>query len=92
MTSERSQAYGRVLQTLADIGPTKLLPDEQDRVRATADSLLFCEDADDGAAVEAIGEIRALLDHLVGSDRWTEERADQLALDLLMCGPVAAVV
>ena len=26
MTNERTQAYGRVVQTLDELGPTKLLP------------------------------------------------------------------
>ena len=55
MTSERSQAYGRVAHTLADLGPTKLLADEQRRVREAADTLLFCEDARDETAVALLG-------------------------------------
>ena len=32
MTNERTQAYGRVVQTLDELGPTKLLPAEQARI------------------------------------------------------------
>jgi hypothetical protein len=44
MTSERSQAYGRVMRTLEDVGPAKLLDAERERVRAAADTLFFAED------------------------------------------------
>ena len=40
MTSERTQAYGRVVKTLEDLGPAKLQPAEQDRVRDAADQLV----------------------------------------------------
>lgn len=33
----------------------------------------------------------ALCGHLVASDRWTAERAAELAHDLLACGPLAPV-
>lgn len=91
MTSERSQAYGRVTQTLAELGPTKLLTDEQRRVREAADTLLFCEDAHDDTAVAALADVRAVIDHLVASDRWSEERAGRLADDITACGPVLPV-
>src|SRR3712207_7704469 len=44
MTSERSEAYGRVMKALRDLGPSKLLPNEVERLRDAADVLLFCED------------------------------------------------
>ncbi len=44
MTNERTQAYGRVVQTLAELGPTKLLPGEQARIRDAADTLIFACD------------------------------------------------
>jgi hypothetical protein len=47
MTSERTQAYGRVIRTLEDLGPAKLLPAEQDRIRDAADNLIFAADIDD---------------------------------------------
>ena len=37
MTSERTQAYGRVIKTLEDLGPSKLQPVEQERIRDAAD-------------------------------------------------------
>ena len=89
MNSERTQAYGRVVKTLEDLGPTKLQPAEQDRVREAADTLIFAADLDE--AREAMADVDVLAEHLVASDRWSEERAKQLVDDLLACGPVTAV-
>ena len=89
MTSDRTQAYGRVIKTLEDIGPAKLQPAEQDRIREAADTLIFAADLDEAHA--SFADVEALVEHLVGSGRWTSERADQLAADLLACGPVTPV-
>ncbi|MBX5442439.1 MAG: hypothetical protein IRZ32_13055 [Solirubrobacteraceae bacterium] len=88
MTSERAQAYGRVTATLAEVGPTKLQPAEQDLLRESADTLLFCEDITaDPAAQEALDAVEELLDRLVVTGRWTAERADRLRADVEACGP-----
>lgn len=79
------------MHTLADIGPTKLLADEQDLVRETADVLFFCESASDEAAIGALEQMLGTLEQLVESGRWTEERAGELARDLEACGPGALV-
>ena len=71
MTSDRSQAYGRVMQTLAELGPAKNMADD--------------------AAVVATREARSVIDNLVDSGRWSEERAHRLADDLAACGPLAPV-
>ena len=89
MTSERTQAYGRVMKTLDDLGPSKLQPAEQERIRDAADNLIFAADLDDARA--ALSDVEALTEHLVASGRWTSERAEQLAADLVACGPVAPV-
>ena len=89
MNSERTQAYGRVVKTIEDLGPTKLQPAEQDRVREAADILIFAADLEEARA--AMADVDALAEHLVASDRWSEERAKQLVDDLLACGPVTAV-
>jgi hypothetical protein len=89
MTSERTQAYGRVIKTLEDLGPSKLQPAEQDRIRDAADNLIFAADLDE--ARTALMDVEALAEHLVASGRWTSERADQLASDLVACGPVTPV-
>lgn len=89
MTSERAQAYGRVVKTLDDIGAVKLLPDEERRIRDAADTLLFCDSPDAPGARDALADIEALARHLADADRWTEERARTLADDVVGCGPVA---
>ena len=89
MNTERTQAYGRVVKTLEDLGPTKLQPAEQDRVREAADTLIFASGIDETRA--AMADVDALVEHLVASERWSDERARQLVDDLLACGPVTAV-
>jgi polyhydroxyalkanoate synthesis regulator phasin len=89
MNTERTQAYGRVVKTLEDLGPAKLQPAEQERVREAADTLIFAADLDEARAV--MDDVDTLAEHLVASDRWSEERARQLVDDLLACGPVTAV-
>jgi hypothetical protein len=85
MTNERTQAYGRVVQTLAELGPTKLLPAEQARIRDAADTLIFASDLDE--AQDALRDMGALTEHLLASGRWLEERIDMLVANLLACGP-----
>ena len=89
MTSERTLAYGLVVKTLGDLGPAKLQPAEQDRIRAAADTLIFAAEPED--ARTALEDIEELVEHLAGSGRWTPERAQQLLDDLTACGPVAPV-
>ena len=89
MNTERTQAYGRVVRTLEDLGPTKLQPAELDRVRDAADTLIFASGIDETR--EPMADIDSLAEHLVASDRWSDERATQLVEDLLACGPVTAV-
>jgi hypothetical protein len=88
MSPERTQAYGRVMHTLNELGPSKLLADEQDRVRDAADTLIFAADLiEDPTAVEALGDVEALCVSLVQSGRWTEITAARLSKDLRECGP-----
>jgi hypothetical protein len=89
MNTERTYAYGRVVRTLEDLGPTKLQPAEQDRIREAADTLIFAADLEEARA--ALEDVDALAEHLVASDRWSEERAKQLVDDVLACGPVTTV-
>jgi hypothetical protein len=88
MNSERSQAYGRVMKMLTDLGPAKLHADEQELIRETADILLFSEDASAGEAFARVDELAA---RLVDSDRLLPETADQLLADLEGCGPATAI-
>ena len=89
MNAERTQAYGRIVKTLDEIGATKLQPAERNRVRDAADTLIFAAGLDE--ARTAMADMDSLAEHLVASDRWSEERARQLVDDLLACGPVTAV-
>ncbi|MBO0768757.1 MAG: hypothetical protein J2O48_08760 [Solirubrobacterales bacterium] len=92
MSPERTDAYRRVLQVLEDLGPSKLQDDEVDRIRYAADSLVLTTDLDSDDAIEAIAEIRLMLDHLVDSGRWSQESADKLNDDILACGPQRELV
>ena len=88
MTSERTIAYRRVLSTLEDLGPSKLLPDEQERIRFAADTLIFCSRLDgDDAALEALRDIESLCRALIDSGRWEPATAAQLERDVAHCGP-----
>ena len=90
MTADRARAYRRVVTTLADLGPSKLLPDEQERIREAADRLVFARDlAHDDEAQAALLDVAGLSRHLVESGRWEQERAARLADDVWACGPGA---
>ena len=89
MTSERSQAYGRVMRILEDLGPAKLHDSERERVRAAADTLIYAEDLGvDDEAREAVSDMTALARHLVESERWLDDSARRLLEDVLACGPL----
>ena len=90
MNAERTQAYGRIVKTLEEIGPVKLLDTEQARIRDAADTLIFASDGEDGVR-SSIDDIQALADHLVESGRWSYERATALVDDIADCGPLAPV-
>jgi hypothetical protein len=88
MTRDRALAYRRVVQTLSDMGPAKLWPDEQACIRAAADTLLFCTDLtrDDDAQV-ALAAVAILSDDLIDAERWSPGRAQRLLDDIWACGP-----
>jgi hypothetical protein len=86
MTPARSQAYGRVMKALEDLGPAKLHDLERQRVRNAADALLFAAERDEAAA-EAAVEVVHLMHALVESGRWTADTASRLAADVAACGP-----
>jgi hypothetical protein len=90
MNSDRTQAYSRIVKTLEDLGPAKLLAGEQIRIRDAADTLIFASDADH-AVLAAHEDVRTLAEHLVKSGRWTVERAATLVDDIASCGPLAPV-
>jgi hypothetical protein len=93
MSPERTSAYRRVTQTLAELGPSKLWDGEQDRIRFAADSLIFCADLEaDEAARNALTDVDLLVLDLVESGRWTRPTADRLSGDLRACGPAEVAV
>jgi hypothetical protein len=88
MTPDRAQAYGRVVRTVGEIGPSKLLPVERDRIRAAADLLLFARNVSgDDEARDALLDVDDLCRHLADSGRWEPTTADRLAHDLFACAP-----
>jgi len=86
MTADRARAHARVTKTLRDLGPAKLLPAEQARIRLAADTLVFSAEPGAGT-LAARADVTALCRHLAGSGRWLPERADELLADLWACGP-----
>ena len=92
MTSERAQAYGRLMQTVGTEGSEALTADEQALVREAADALIFCEDLSwDDEARDGLTRTGDLAGDLVGSGRWGPDRAEQLLRDIECCGPMAPV-
>jgi hypothetical protein len=87
MSPERTHAYRRVIHTLNELGPSKLLGGEQDRIRLAADNLIFSSDLMDGSAREALDDAQSLCRDLVESGRWEQVTATRLANDLNDCGP-----
>ena len=87
MSPERTKAYKRVMRTLSDLGPSKLLTGEQDRIRAAADTLIFSGHGDEQTIDDALADADALCHDLVASGRWEPVTAQRLAHDLHDCGP-----
>ena len=79
MSSRRSRTSGR----------RSCSRSEQERIREAADNLIFAADLDEARA--SLIDVEELAEHLVASGRWTTERAEELASDLIACGPVAPV-
>jgi hypothetical protein len=76
------------MHTLSELGPSKLLDGEQERIRAAADSLIFSSEVvGDIAAQEALDDVERLCHALVESGRWEQVTAGRLAGDLSACGP-----
>lgn len=88
MNHERAHAYRRVMKTLEDLGPSKLLDGEQDRIRYAADNLILSRNlAADASALDALGDVERLCRALIDSGRWEEASAKRLSDDVLACGP-----
>jgi hypothetical protein len=92
LSPERTQAYRRVLDTLGELGPSKLRGEEQERIRFAADTLIFSSNlAEDSAACDALEDAGKLCAALVESGRWERVTAARLANDLSECGPEPTV-
>jgi hypothetical protein len=88
MSPERTQAYRRVMRTIDELGPSKLLGSEQDRIRHAADNLIFSSDlASDEPALDALRDIDELCAALIESGRWETVTAERLDSDVRACGP-----
>ena len=91
MTPERAHAYQRVMPTLNEMGPSKLLGDQQERIREAADHLIFSRDlAQDALARQGDGDIEQLCRALVDSAAWEQAAAMRLANDASQGGPTPA--
>ena len=86
MDNARSQAYGRVVKTLDELGNIKLTVDEAQIIRSAADALFF-----DGDGYDELAAVEDLVQQLVDSDRWTAESGHRLVDDVAACGPSAGV-
>jgi hypothetical protein len=92
MTSERACAYRAVAGILRELGPAKLMPAEQQRIREAADALIFSDSlVTDEAAQDAVRDIGALCRHLLESERWSARRVAELLDAVQACGPVHAL-
>ena len=90
MTTDRANAYSRVATILRELGPAKLTPSEQQRIRDSADTLLFAASLlSDERAQDAVRDIGALGRHLVDTGRWSSRRAGHLLDAVWACGPAA---
>lgn len=86
MDNIRSEAYGRVVKTLAETGAVELTADEQQTVRTAADALLF-----EGDGYDELAAVEDLVQQLVDAGRWPAPRGRQLVDDVAACGPSAGV-
>jgi hypothetical protein len=92
MTSERAQAYGRLMRRLRSSGRSELLPHEEEQIREAADALLFSDgDRDDEHTLDSLACAVRLIEALVRVGRWHEAPAQMMLRDLQACGPLAPV-
>jgi hypothetical protein len=81
------------MKTLEDMGPSKLLDQEQQRIRYAADNLIFSTDlTTDTEALDALEDVSSLCRTLIDSGRWEQVSADRLAEDVYQCGPAAPAI
>lgn len=86
MTSQQADAYLKVADVLDKEHGVTLRPVEAEAIRAAADALFF----DEPDLREARDAAQDVLDALVDSGRWSEDRAATMAAWLDSCGALAA--
>jgi hypothetical protein len=81
------------IQTLKEMGPSKLLlGEERERIRFAADNLIFSRDlAQDALAREGMADIERLCRALADSGRWEHAAAMRLANDVSHAGPACSL-
>lgn len=89
MSPKRSHAYGRVMHTLDELGPSKLLREEQDRIRYAADNLIFSGDQAGDETTAALADALQLCEALVQSGRWEQVTAARVEDDISACGQLS---
>lgn len=90
MTSDRAQAYGRVVKAVDEL---HLTAEEKAVIRQAADAMLFAEEVEPGGeARESLQELRDLFDTLVDAERISPDTGGSLLADVEDCGPLAAPV
>lgn len=81
------------MNTLEEVGPSKLLEPEQQRIRYAADNLIFSTDLNrDLEARAALEDIQSLCRALVASGRWEQAPATRLIEDVSHCGPAVPAI
>jgi hypothetical protein len=91
MTSDRAQHYAALMTFLRDIGPAKLQPAEQDRVREAADTVVLAGAWDD-AVERALEDVDDLAERLVDGGRWEADGAERLVEMVADCAPDAVAL
>ena len=77
----------QLIDVLSKEDGVTLRPSETEALRNAADALFFEEES----VAEARDGAQAVLDALVDSGRWSDERASQLAASLDGCGALAVI-
>ena len=91
MTSERAEAYGRLMRRLRVPGSSGLLPHEEEQIRQSKDDVLFSDHDRGDDHTDALGDAVRLIEGLVHVGRWPEPTAKRLLRELHACGPLAPV-
>ena len=81
-TTESTDAYGRAMRRLRRTGEAELHANERDALREACDALIFGDDD----AQSRLTAAREVCESLVGSGRWTEDRAGSLLEEIEACG------